>query len=139
MALAEVARFATLAEAHVVCGALQASGFHAVVFDQEVGTALWTNQFALSGFRLLVPGDELAEARGFLREMRKADPEALDWGHHPEVLTGVPTAALSVAMGDAGWTLAALRQRFTPAKLAVVILMVALIASVIAAGLLSYG
>lgn len=129
MALAEVARFATLSEAHVVCGALEASGFHAVVFDQEVGTSLWTNQYALSGFRLMVPGDELAEAGAFLKELRKADPEALNWQAHPQALSGAPVAALGVAMGDAGWAVAVMRQRFTLTNVLVVALLFSLIAA----------
>jgi len=67
VALAEVARFATLSEAQVACSALQASGIGAVLIDQEPAPAMWREPYGQGGFRLCAPDDEIAAARALLR------------------------------------------------------------------------
>src|SRR6185436_9709338 len=60
MALAEVARFATLSEAHVLVAALRSGGIPAEVFDGELGQMDWPLQQALGGFRVFVPEETAA-------------------------------------------------------------------------------
>jgi len=77
MALAEVARFASLSEAQVAGSALRASGFQSVVLDQEPAQALWREPWGQGGVRLCVPEDEQASARAFLDGLRAdAGPDA---------------------------------------------------------------
>ena len=70
MALVVAATFLSLTEAQIAAGALAASGLHPVVADETFGSMLWTHQFAIQGFRLLIPQDELADARIFLAGVR---------------------------------------------------------------------
>jgi len=71
VALAEVARFAGLPEAHVACSALRASGFDAVVLDQEPAQNLWREPYGKGGIRLCVPEGDEAAARALLRGLRE--------------------------------------------------------------------
>jgi hypothetical protein len=124
MALGEAARFATLGEAEIACSALNAAGLRAVVFDNALGSMVWTQQFMLGGCRLMAPATQLADARLLLRECRSFEPEALKWGHHPERFSGLPLAFLALLLGPyIGWTIAALRMRFTLIRLAVVTIL----------------
>jgi hypothetical protein len=74
MALAEVARFATLSEAHVLVAALRSGGIPAEVFDGELGQMDWPLQQALGGFRVFVPEETAADARAFLATVGEAQP-----------------------------------------------------------------
>ena len=75
MALAVVAVFIDLQEAHIAAGALRAAGFRAEVFDSQYGTVDWVVQAALGGFRLAVPQAQAGEALGFLRHIHDTAPE----------------------------------------------------------------
>jgi hypothetical protein len=70
MALVVVATFLTVTEAQIAAGALKASGLHPILADETFGSALWTHQFALQGFRLLIPEEEAADAMAFLAAVR---------------------------------------------------------------------
>jgi len=119
--LAEAARFATFPEAEVACSALNACGLAAVVFDRFYAANVWSHQFALSGVRLMVPADELADARLILHELRPAERAALQWGHSPGRIAAIPLVVLAMLFQvDGGWAFSLLRQRFTVVRFAVV-------------------
>ncbi len=77
MALAEVARFATLSEAQVACSALQASGIGAVLMDHEPAAEMWREPYGGGGFRIGAPDDEAARARALMRATRS--PSRRPW------------------------------------------------------------
>lgn len=82
MALAVVATFTNLPEAQVAASALRSGGIDAIVMDEHFGVAMWVEQFALQGFRVAVPGDQLTDARAFFKELtpprpRRAPPRSL--------------------------------------------------------------
>jgi hypothetical protein len=70
MAQVVVATFASLTEAQIAAGALESGGLHPEIADQYFGAALWTDQFALQGFRLILPDDEAADASTVLASLR---------------------------------------------------------------------
>jgi hypothetical protein len=74
MALAVVASFTDLQEAHIAAGALCAAGLRAEVFDNQLGTVDWMIQRALGGFRLAVPDQEAQTARELLAEFAREAP-----------------------------------------------------------------
>jgi hypothetical protein len=74
MALAVVASFTDLQEAHIAAGALRAAGLQAEVFDNQLGTVDWMIQRALGGFRLAVPDQEAGTARELLAEFARDAP-----------------------------------------------------------------
>jgi hypothetical protein len=103
MALAEVARFASLSEAQVAASALQASGIGAVVIDQEPAAAMWREPYGRGGFRLCAPENEVVSARALLRGF---DDEAERQAPPRDPFAGPPTLA----------------ERFTPLRLVLVAL-----------------
>jgi hypothetical protein len=119
--LAEAARFASLPEAEVACSALNSCGLAAVLFDRFYAGNVWTQQFALSGLRVMVPVEELADARLILRELRPVDRAALQWRQSPGWISAMPVVALAMLFqADGGWAFSLLRQRFTATRFAVV-------------------
>jgi hypothetical protein len=120
MALGVVAVFSSLVEARIACGALQAAGVDAKLFDDHFGSVMWLDQTAIGGFRIVAPADDVQAARVFLREARSASrPRRRDRRDK-----GVAWRALSVAMGlglggavglglgaGAGWFVVAARRR----------------------------
>lgn len=67
-----VAALPSLMEAQIACGALQAAGFDAQVFDQAFGGVISTD--LIGGFRIVVPIAEAREAEAFLREVGASPP-----------------------------------------------------------------
>ena len=97
MGLGVIARFSTLSEAQVACGALCSAGFHAELFDQSFGTMVWTDQVAIGGFRVVAPEGELADAVAYLKQAESEAPE-----REP-----------SASRGDGPWGAAAVLSAFT--------------------------
>lgn len=80
MALAVVATFIDLQEAHIAAGALRAAGLDADVCDFQFGTVDWMAQNAIGGFRVSVPDAHLPDAVALLTQIRDTAPEPLGLG-----------------------------------------------------------
>jgi hypothetical protein len=107
MALVEIVRFSSLQEAIVAKSALEAMGFHPVVFDEYRANMIWTEQIAIGGIRLLVPDFEFSEARAFvLRPRRRVKPTAIMKAPNP-----LETIGYLIACAFFGWPLSGLRRR----------------------------
>ncbi len=117
MALSVAANFASLSEAHVAAGALRAAGFDAQVFDDHFGTMVWMEQLAIGGFRIVVPVEERADARAFLREVvqqaprRRPSPREKGYGWRALALATGLTLGASV-----GWAVVGLKRRASYAR-----------------------
>jgi MFS family permease len=96
MGLSVVARFSSLVEARVACGALQAAGIDAQLFDQNFGSVMWIDQTAIGGFRVVVPDAVVANAAAYFRDFRPPAP------------TAEPAAEDGVRVGDYGLSVLAL-------------------------------
>lgn len=112
MALSVAANFASLSEAHVAAGALRAAGFDAQVFDDHFGTMVWMDQLAIGGFRIVVPVEERADARAFLREVvqqaprRRPSPREKGYGWRAMAL------AFGLVFGaSGGWAIVGMKRR----------------------------
>jgi hypothetical protein len=105
MGLAVVARYGSLQEARIVCGALQSSGMFAVVLDGERGTNLWTEQMLLGGFRVMVSEIDLEDAFTFLVETAPP-PQPFDRRGHWSFL---PLLAATLVLGTSIWPWVAVR------------------------------
>jgi hypothetical protein len=136
VALAEVARFATLSEALVAKTALDANGIPATVFDVIVGTNLWTHQSALMGIRLVAHLDQVEEARAFIRSRRAGDASTISQSRKPSGVGDASLFLLAIALfattGANAYCLSLLRERFTPVRLAVFLAEAALAVSLLA-------
>ena len=69
MGLIVVATFMSLPEALVAASALESGDLHPFVMDQGWGAMIWTQQFALQGFRLAVPAAEVDDAIAYFRSV----------------------------------------------------------------------
>lgn len=107
MPLVEIARFSELHEGHIAAGALETSGIVAWFPGHGYGGVDWTMRQATGGFPLYVDEAAVSEAREFLAEVRKPNPEALQWKRHPALLTGIPLALLGALVPDFGMAIAA--------------------------------
>lgn len=87
MSLVQIARFADLYEAQVAASMLRANGIMPFLPEEYRGSTGFFLWQALGGFRLLVVEDEAEAAYALIAPHRKADPEALKWGEHPQVVT----------------------------------------------------
>ena len=85
--MAEVARFTGLPEAQVACSALRASGFDAVVLDQEPAQNLWREPYGKGGIRVCVPGDEASAAKALLESLNQDAAPVPPWGRTRPSLT----------------------------------------------------
>ncbi len=72
MSLTVVATYPNLQEAQIAAGALQSGGLHAQVMDLHFGSVMWTDQFALQGFRVAVHEDEADDAVAYLSRLPPA-------------------------------------------------------------------
>ena len=61
-------------EARIAAGALRSGGLHPQLADEHFGSAVWTDQFALQGFRLAVPSRRVADAVAYLRQVKAEAP-----------------------------------------------------------------
>jgi hypothetical protein len=135
--LTVVATFATLPEAQIADGALDASGLHPEVMDQHFGSMAWMEQFALQGFRLAVPASEAPDAREFFLHLPKVRSRS------PPARTGDNiwrTLAVLMALGLApvfGWLMVGGLRRRRPGFGAEVSLGVVLSSVVVVLGLLA--
>ena len=121
MGLGVIARFSTLSEAQVACGALRSAGFHAEVFDQSFGTMVWTDQVAIGGFRVVAPEGELADAVAYLRQAQADAPEPKAVTTRGATPWGVAVALSAVTIGvDFSWLLLGFRDRLKRGPLAIV-------------------
>lgn len=110
MPLVEIARFSELHEGHIAAGALVSSGIPAWFPGHGYGAVDWTMRQAAGGFPLYVDEAAVLDAREFLAEVRKPNPEALQWNRHPALLTGIPLAVLGALIPDFGMAIAAGRR-----------------------------
>ena len=133
MPLVVVATFTSLTEAQIAAGGLAAGGLHPVVADQYFGSAVWTEQFALQGFRLSVPESEAADSLAFLATARlrriKRPPRPAG-----QIVWRVLAVLLLLVLGPYGsWLATGGLQRRRPGSVAAVALtMLALLAIVFA-------
>ena len=112
MGLSVIARFSTLTEAQVACGALRSAGFHAEVFDQSFGTMVWTDQVAIGGFRVVAPEGELADAVAYLKQAENEAPEPESSASRGDGPWGAAAAASALTVGvDFSWLLLGVRNR----------------------------
>ena len=123
MALVEIARFADMNEAQVAGSALRAAGFHPVLPDEHVASVVWTDQFAIGGIRLSVPGREAADARDFITEVRASDRYRAVTAEDERRETAVGVASVLFASMLFGWPLARLKRPGRPMKAVAVVLM----------------
>jgi hypothetical protein len=108
MALVELRRFYDRNEAFIAQAALENAGLGAMVRDNGYANMMFGAAIATGGYGLFVLDDDVEPAREVLLEAVPAAPEALDWGHHPEKLTGLPAAAagaLSALFAGSGGSL----------------------------------
>ncbi len=132
MALVEIARFDDLQEAQIASATLRSAGFHPMVQNEQLGSAIFYMQRAFGGFRLWVHDDEAAEARSLIESYRTSDPEALDWTRHPQALSAAP-ASLFWAIFDpqaGGWAWARMRRGFSLSALIVMLTSLLLLIAV---------
>jgi hypothetical protein len=132
MALVEIAHFSDLTEAQAAASALRASDIPVLVQNEHWGQSQFYLQLAMGGFALWVPEQEAADAKAFVLACRQVDPSTLTWQNQPGALTGIPLALLSIFLfwlggwATWGWAVAAVRQRVTPTRMVVVILLTGL-------------
>jgi hypothetical protein len=108
MALVEIVRFADLREAQVACSALTAMGFDPFLFDEYRAAAIWTEQSAIGGLRIVVPQDQAEEAKAFVDAVRASPPTAKA---APEpVYEAFWMAGMLAACFMVGWPLAGFRR-----------------------------
>ena len=113
MALAVAATFASLSEAQIAAGALRASGFEALVFDDNFGTMMWMDQVAIGGFRVIVPEAEQAESAAFLRAVATTAPRRRPSPREKGVLWRVVALLTGLALPAVGWLVVGVRRRAT--------------------------
>ncbi len=133
MAMVEIARFVDLTEAQTAASALRASGIPVLIQNEYWGQNEFYMQLAMGGFRLWTPQEDAIDAKAFIAECRQTDREALNWSMQPGVVTGMAPAFLGLLLygfgGRAswGWTVAAVRQRPTLARIAMVVILTAIL------------
>lgn len=138
MALADVARFHTLAEAEIAASLLRSAGIAASVADVHYGSVFWLEQKALGGFRLSVSEEDLADSMAILRHRPEVDPLDDEDEIPPSITDGdrIAAAALMLTAGPhAGWLVAG-RGRFGYlASFVMALLLIAVAVSLVVAGL----
>ena len=87
MSLVQIARFADLYEAQVAASLLRANGIETLVPEEHHGSMSFFLWQTLGGFRLMVVEEQAEAAYALIAPHRKADPEALKWREHPQVVT----------------------------------------------------
>jgi hypothetical protein len=119
MSLVCLARFHTLPEAQVVATLLASAGLSPSVFDLHYGGLDWAAQSALGGYRLMLPGAELTDARALLRAPDLAlelpedeTPPPVTTGGPLSTLAALVTAAASIT--EVGWLIAGQNRRTRP-------------------------
>ncbi len=137
MALADVARFHTLAEAEIAASLLRSAGIAATVADVHYGSVFWLEQRALGGFRLSVSEEDLADSVAILRHRPEAD--ALEEEDAiPSSITDsdrmAATALMLTAGPAAGWLVAGRRRFGFMASLVMTLLLVGLALSLVVTG-----
>lgn len=127
MALIEIARFDDLQEAQIASATLRSAGFDPMIQNEQLGTAIFYMQRAFGGFRIWVHDDEAAEARSLIESYRASDTAALDWTHHPEVISAAPASLFWAVMDPVlgGWAWARLHRGFSVS--AVIVILVSLL------------
>jgi hypothetical protein len=132
LSLVQIARFADLYEAQVAASMLRANGLMPFLPEEYRGSTDFFLWQAMGGFRLLVVEDEAEAAHALIAPHRKADPEALKWGEHPQVVTGA-WASLFWALLEPTGGLAQkqLRTGMRPLPLAMLVLCLAAALSVL--------
>ena len=139
MGLGVVARFSSLTEAQIACGALCSAGFHAEVFDQTFGTMVWTDQVSIGGFRVMAPEAEIADAAAYLRQAQSEAPPREPSDRPGDGAWGAAAALSAFTVGvDFSWFLLGLRDRLRrggPLSIAEILLRtVAIVVMLIFAG-----
>jgi hypothetical protein len=99
MALVELRRFYDRNEAYIAHAALENAGLGAMVRDNGYANMMFGAAIATGGYGLYVIDEDVDAAREVLLEAVPPAPEALDWGHHPETVTGIPAAAAGALSG----------------------------------------
>ncbi len=112
MGVGVVARYSTLVEAEIACGALRGAGFHADVFEAGVASLYWDRLTAFGGVRVTVPLSELQDAVDYLlaltRTWRRPRPYRRDKGWLWRLFAFVIGLTLGPA---AGWLVIGARYR----------------------------
>ncbi len=123
MSLVQIARFADLYEAQVAASLLRANGIETLVPEEHHGSMSFFLWQTLGGFRLMVVEEQAEAAYALIAPHRKADPEALKWREHPQVVTSA-WASLFWAFLEPTGGLAQkqLRRGVRPAPLAMLVL-----------------
>jgi hypothetical protein len=131
MALVELRRFYDRNEAYIAQSALENAGLGAMVRDNGYANMLYGTAIATGGYGLYVIDEDVAEARQLLLEAVPPAPDALAWGHHPQIVTGIPAAAAgavsALVAGGGGALVIAAKRRPTPLGYAVSALPIGMI------------
>jgi hypothetical protein len=127
MSMVEIARFSDPQEGHIAAGALRAVGIDAMLNAHGYGAIDFTMRQATHGFALFVESGKVDEARAMLIEPRTGSAEALAWTKHPQLLTGLPAAAVAVIDPASAMMIAGAKARPTRLRIAVAAIYVTLI------------
>ncbi len=92
MSLVQIARFADLYEAQVAASMLRANSIETLVPEEHQGSLSFFLWQTLGGFRLMVVEEQAEAAYALITPHRKADPQALKWREHPQVVTSAWTS-----------------------------------------------
>ena len=123
MSLVQIARFADLYEAQVAASMLRANGILPFLPEEYRGSTDFFLWQALGGFRLLVVEDEAEAAYALIAPHRKADPEALKWRKHPQVVTSAWASLFWACLeSTGGLAQKQLRRGIQPVPLAMLVL-----------------
>ena len=126
LSLVQIARFADLYEAQVAASLLRANGIETLVPEEHHGSMSFFLWQTLGGFRLMVVEEQAEAAYALIAPHRKADPEALNWGEHPQVVTGAWTSLFwAMLEPTGGLAQKQLRQGVRPLPLAMLLLCLA--------------
>lgn len=113
---------------------LRANGLTPFLPEEYRGSTDFFLWQAMGGFRLLVVEDEAEAAYALIAPLRKADPEALKWGEHPQAVTSAWTALFwAFTEPTGGLAQKQLRKGLRPFPLAMFLLCLA-IATMLALG-----
>jgi len=99
MALVELRRYYDRNEAYIAHAALENAGLGSMIRDNDYASMVFGAAIATGGYGLYVIDEDVAEAREILLEAVPPAPDALDWGHHPQTVTGIPAAAAGALSG----------------------------------------
>jgi hypothetical protein len=117
MSFVEVDRFYDLPSGHVATSALRAAGIPAILSGEHTASVIPVWMGLQGGLRLLVPEEDAAASREILDQAVPPDPEALNWGHHPQAQSGIPIAMATLLASMLAWpmglAMVAHRQRQT--------------------------